>query len=232
VATWTQLADRILPALALGVGPDDTKALSKLTSRDAWAAAIVSRIRGYWTQGPPPSMSAVCDAVAWQRLGLTGKPKRLPSEVRSLFLQQELAAPAAPPDRLVRQLAARDLGVPRADARALREGLVRTWLGGRLVGAPRPLTEQVHAIARGAREGVFGDRKVFISEVWRELRRDPAYASLTLDEFKGHLLSAHRAGQLVLARADLVAAMNPELVAASETVSDGASFHFIVREMP
>jgi hypothetical protein len=43
-------------------------------------------------------------------------------------------------------------------------------------------------------------------------------------------VSAHRQRELELARADLVAAMDPTLVAASETRTDGATFHFIVRE--
>ena len=232
VTAWPQLSDRVLPGLGLGISADDSKTLARLSSRDAWAAAIVSRAQGHWVQGPPPSLPALCDAFAWRRLGLAGKAKRLPAEVRSLFLQQEIEAPAAAPDRLVRQLAARELGVPRADARALREGLVRVWLAGRTIGAhqPRVFSDHVHAVARTARDGVFGERKVFISAVWHQLRRDPAWAGLTLDDFKGRLLTAHRAGELVLARADLVAAMSPELVAASETVSDGASFHFIVRE--
>lgn len=227
--TWSQLADRVLPALALGVAPDDAKVLAKLSSRDAWAAAVVARARGEWTQGPPPSATAVCDAIAWQALGLASKPKRLPGEVRALFLQRELATSQAPADRLLRQLAARELDVPRTDARSLRDGLVRVWLAGLRVG-PTTFSAQVHAVARSVRDGAFGDRKVFISEVWRELRRRPAWSAMSLDEFKGRLLSAHRSGELVLARADLVSAMSPEIVAASETVSDGASFHFIIRE--
>jgi hypothetical protein len=234
--TWPQLADRVLPALALGVAADDTKTLAKLSSRDAWAAAIVARARGQWQHGAPPSLAATCDAFAWQGLGLAGKPKRLPAEVRSLFLQRELSVAAAPPDRLVRQLAARELGVPRADARALREGLVRAWLSERPIGGgtgtAKQFADHVHAIARDVREGVFGERKVFISAVWGELHRDPAWTSLSLDEFKHRLVSAHHAGELLLARADLVAAMSPELVAASEIVTGGASFHFIVRDVP
>jgi hypothetical protein len=79
-------------------------------------------------------------------------------------------------------------------------------------------------------DGRFGDRKVFVSAVWHELRRDPRWSGLALAGFKGRLLEAFRAHQLVLARADLVAAMDPALVAASEIAADGASFHFIVKE--
>jgi hypothetical protein len=77
---------------------------------------------------------------------------------------------------------------------------------------------------------VFGDRKVFISAVWDALRATPAWAALELDELKARLVAAHRSRELVLARADLVAAMDPALVAASETRTDGATFHFVIRE--
>ncbi len=233
--TWPQLADRVLPCLALGVAADEMKAHARLAGRDAWAAAIAGRTLGLWISGPPPSLAAVCDAHAWRALGLPGKPKRCPPEIRALFIQRELSSEAGPPDRQVRLLAARELGVPRSELRALRDALVRTWLAGGTLGRVRTasddgFTAQVRDLARAARDGVFGDRKVFISAVWSDLRRTPTWAQLTLDEFKARLVTAHRAGDVVLARADLVAAMNPELVAASETTTDGASFHFIVRD--
>ena len=227
--TWQQFVERVFPALALGVAPDDTKAHAKLNSRDAWTAAIAARGLGLWSEGPPPSLAAVCDAYAWRQLGLAGKPKRCPPEVRALFFQRELATDPGAPDRLVRLFAARQLGAPRPELRALRDALVRTWLEGRTLGA-NDFAGEVRDVARAARDGVFGDRKVFISSVWDELRRHPTWSSLTLDEFKSRLVRAHRAGDVVLARADLVGALDPALVAASETPTDGTSFHFIVRE--
>ena len=229
--TWAQLVDKVFPALALGIAPSDAKMLARLSGRDAWTAAIAARALGMWSHGPPPSLPAACDAYAWQQLGLAGKPKRCPPEVRAVFLQRALETDPGPPDRLLRLFAAKQLGAPRAELRALLDALVRNWLGGReLVPHANGFAAHVRDLARAATAGVFGDRKVFISSVWNELRRDPAYATLTLDDFKAKLLRAHRDGDLVLARADLVAAMNPELVAASETATDGASFHFIVRE--
>ncbi|HEY5928075.1 MAG TPA: hypothetical protein VIV11_40590, partial [Kofleriaceae bacterium] len=92
--------------------------------------------------------------------------------------------------------------------------------------------DDVRHVARAANDGVFGERKVFIASAWHDMRRRPGYTALTLDDFKVRLVRAHRSGELVLARADLVAAMNPDLVAASETVADGATFHFVMRETP
>jgi len=231
--TWPELADRILPALALGVAANDVKAHARLAGRDAWAAAIAGRALGLWTTGLPPTLPALCDALVWRELALPGKPKLCPAEVRAFFIQRAFGpeAPAGAPDRLVRLYAAREVAAPRSELRALRDALVRSWLVGRVLGG-RTFADDVRAAARDVRDGVFGERKVFIASVWDELRRRAAWAGVGLDEFKTRLVAAHRAGDLVLARADLVAAMNPDLVAASETATDGASFHFIVREAP
>ncbi len=234
-ATWRQLTDRVLPLLGLGVALDDTRTASRLKDRDAWTAAIAGRLLGLWTDGSPPSLPTVCDAFTWRQLGLRGKPRRCPPEIRAHFLQREFALDITQPDRLLRLYIARELDVPRPEMRALRDALVRRWMAD----APLQrheneagLLQAVTAAARRTVRGVFGERKVFISAVWDELRRDPAWAPLPLDDLKRQLLAAHQSGDVVLARADLVAAMDPALVAASETAADGATFHFIVREPP
>jgi hypothetical protein len=299
--SWPPLAERVLPALALGIPADDGKQQARLAGRDAWAAAIVGRSLGLWRDGPAPSLPALCDALTWRELGLAGKPKRCPPEIRALFVQRQLASDPGPPERLVRVLAAREVGAPRPELRALREALVRCWLAGKTIGAPGTATDEpvrteltgggsrapatgdipaasatqggagssreahdtsraaggdaaglplaapgaagsaagnlgfadaVLSAAGAARDGWFGDRKVFVFAVWDELRKRSPWAAIALDDFKARLVAAHRAGELTLARADLVAAMDPALVAASEIAADGASFHFIVKEPP
>ncbi|MEO8701983.1 MAG: hypothetical protein ABI867_18200 [Kofleriaceae bacterium] len=225
VTSWRQLTDRVLPALGLGVAPGDAKAHAKLAGRDDWTAAIMARALGLWSAGPPPSLATVCDAYAWQELGLAGKPKRCPAEVRAVFVQRALGSDAGPPDRQVRLFAANAVAAPRPELRAIRDALVRNWCAGKVLG-DQPFAAVVREAASAVRAGTFGDRKVFIAAVWNELR-----SRYTLADFKARLVTAHRAGELVLARADLVAAMDPELVAASETTTNGASFHFIVREV-
>lgn len=89
--------------------------------------------------------------------------------------------------------------------------------------------------------GRFGPRKVFISALWVAMLRIDAAAAgrLTggeLAAFKRWLVAAQRlirsdserAPLVVLARADLVAAMDRALVAGSETLADGASYHFVL----
>ncbi len=231
IRTWKQLSERVFPALGLGVAASDSKVLARLVGRDEWTAAIAGRALGLWSEGPPPSLSAVCDAYAWQRLGLTGRAKRCPPEVRAVFLQRELQTDSGPPDRLLRLFAARALEAPRAELRVLRDTLVRRWLLGKELGTQlSSFADEVRRVARSASHGLFGTRKVFISAVWDELRRSGPWSALSLPEVKSRLLAAQRTGALELARADLVAAMDPQLVAASETLADGASFHFVVRE--
>src|SRR6185369_16593283 len=43
---WPELADRVLPALGLGIAAEDSKTRARLTGRDGWAAAIVARALG------------------------------------------------------------------------------------------------------------------------------------------------------------------------------------------
>src|SRR5882672_2625074 len=101
------------------------------------------------------------------------------------------------------------------------------------------LVHRAMADIRGA--GRFGDRKVFIAALWTRMVTIEAQSGGTLAEgatiadFKAWLLRSrlltcdgteHGARLIALCRADLVAAMNPALVAASETATDEAVFHF------
>jgi hypothetical protein len=78
--------------------------------------------------------------------------------------------------------------------------------------------------------GRFGDHKVFIASAWAWLRcnrRAAGFDDVTLDAFKARLVVANHNGDLVLARADLVAAMDPDLLRKSETQHLSSRWHFI-----
>lgn len=81
--------------------------------------------------------------------------------------------------------------------------------------------------ARVPASGRFGDRKVFVSAIWGALP-EAVRDGLSLDSFKGQLFVANRLGLLVLARADLVAAMPAASVTASQIGYDGVQFHFVL----
>lgn len=86
-------------------------------------------------------------------------------------------------------------------------------------------------LARGGDVERFGDRKVFLCtvlEAWHLADRATCPQRAT---FATLLVEAHRAGLLVLSRADLVSAMDPELVRWSEVRLDDSrtspTFHFV-----
>lgn len=109
---------------------------------------------------------------------------------------------------------------------SIRFVLTVAWTGPILAGMTTNLdhglrltAERFLGTARGAHRDLwFGDRKVFIAAV----------ADTTDDVAMAALDDCRRAGLLTFARADLVAAMDPELVAASEWSLDGATYHFVV----
>ena len=85
---------------------------------------------------------------------------------------------------------------------------------------------RVRAAARASKTGRFGDDKVFISHVLRQLTDEGASVN-DAEKFKDRLVSVHRRELLSLSRADLVEAMDPKDVAASETRYLNATFHFV-----
>jgi hypothetical protein len=106
------------------------------------------------------------------------------------------------------------------------------------------ITDLVHrALADVEDAGRFGDRKVFIASLWTKMLGMEAQIGgtltdgATIEHFKAWLLltrlftrdgTEDGARLIVLCRADLVAAMDPARVAASETLADGAAFHFVL----
>jgi hypothetical protein len=67
---------------------------------------------------------------------------------------------------------------------------------------------------------------VFISDVWEALK-GRGEVGITFEKFKRRLIEAHQQDLLELSRADLVDAMSPADVSASETIHSGARFHFV-----
>lgn len=113
-----------------------------------------------------------------------------------------------------------------------RSGEVKGNEGARPTGTPPQqasnLLEAVReAIPRIGADGRFGE-KVYVSAIWRTIDRDRKSGGISLDNFKRWLVSANRDGKLVLARADLIAAMDAKQVSESEINDRGATFHFVL----
>lgn len=90
-----------------------------------------------------------------------------------------------------------------------------------------PWAKQLQALADRSEHGRYGDDRVFIAAVWRAAQAVPALAEPSLEAFKARLLEANRKRLLQLHRADLVGAMDRNLVRESETSHLNATFHFI-----
>lgn len=127
-------------------------------------------------------------------------------------------------------------GVTATDVGSLRRLLIRDGLATRPARRPEPVepfdlpvfANTVLRLARDSRpEDRFHDNKVFIAPLWRACQGEPAFPRLTLPEFKRRLVEANARHLLHLSRADFVQAMDPALVAESETVYLNATFHFV-----
>jgi hypothetical protein len=81
--------------------------------------------------------------------------------------------------------------------------------------------------AAGAAQGWSGDRKAYISHVWRNIRDQHQHWNLSEIEFKCMLAEAHRSGRLALVNADLKDKSNIKDVQESAVVYRNAVFHFI-----
>jgi len=86
---------------------------------------------------------------------------------------------------------------------------------------------EVRRCAAGEAQGWSGDRKAYISHVWRTMRETRPEWGLSEHEFKYLLAEAHRSGQLALANADLKDESNIKDVQESAVVYRNAVFHFI-----
>ena len=86
---------------------------------------------------------------------------------------------------------------------------------------------EVRRCAASEAQGWSGDRKAYISHVWRNVRAARPEWGLSENEFKHLLAEAHRSGQLALANADLKDRSNIKDVQELAVVYRNAVFHFI-----
>lgn len=232
---WKQLKTRHLVARALDVSVD-SEAFAQLGQNKGIHALLLTRHH----QLPLPddaTFTQVRDALLWKQLGSTdmNRPFTLKA-VMGFLLAQALQASREPePETALRQLAARWLDSRRTDAQSLQLAAIRRWVAPPSEQSATPpasaladvdlkeFATRVLAAARASPSGRYGDDRVFISHVWRNL------SASGMDEqfFKNRLVEANRARLLSLKRADLVEVMDPIDVAASEINYLGERFHFV-----
>jgi hypothetical protein len=247
------MAEVLAKALGLEREARRSKALATL---DGLRLAIVQhafavKIKGVAT---PARLRAALAAIALERafgnqltagkLGLSPKAGRV--------LAGQLAE--KPRDhgtdkRLIAALAADRVGCARADYATLRLRVLQRYLERAArpqqardgahprrveptaLGARRPdlggFASEVRAHAASSAQGWAGNRKAYISHVWRLMRERRPEWGLSEIEFKCMLAEAHRAGQVLLANADLKDASNLRDVQDSALVYKNAVFHFV-----
>lgn len=88
-------------------------------------------------------------------------------------------------------------------------------------------SKTVRLLAAKDAQGWAGNRKAYISHIWRRLAQEHAGWGLSEIEFKCMLAEAHRAGHVVLANADLKDASTLKDVQESAVVYKNAVFHFV-----
>ena len=218
--TWGAVRDRWLPAAT--VPPADRPAFAD----DKRVVALM--LGQLFDVGPAASVEEAIEAVVCKELG--HPEARSLDELVAAVLGRRLGKPIPPMPAKQRstQVPAIAFGLPQASAKAIRSAAVKRWAASRpAVRQERPddlasFAGAVNAAAASSPTGWFGDDKVFISHVHRGLGGD-----VPIDEFKRQLVEANTAGLVKLARADLVAAMDPADVRESEVRYLTAEFHFV-----
>lgn len=215
---WATARNRLAPMLALGLRPGSAEAQHTFASSAQLQAAVIARAHGF--DLTRPTLPQVLNLLCAQALA-THQTVRSAADVRALltesWVEQERwmpeTRPAAPPP-VAPAPGPRTTSPPAAEPMTSDE-----------------FADAVRAAAAQEQDGRFGDRKVFISALHRRLATaDDRFRTLTLADFKTRLLEANVQRQLTLARADYVAAMDPDTVAASHIHDLGSDFHFVLDE--
>jgi hypothetical protein len=218
--TWSAVRDRWLPAAT--VPPADRPAFAD----DKRVVALM--LGQLFDVGPAGSVEAAIEAVVCKDLG---HPEvRSLDELVAAVLARRLGKPIPPMPAKQRstQVPAVAFGLPQTSAKAVRSAAVKRWAAsGPAVRQERlddlaSFAAAVNGAAASSPTGWFGDDKVFISHVHRRLAD-----GTPIGDFKRRLVEANTAGLVKLARADLVAAMDPADVQESETRYLTAEFHFV-----
>jgi hypothetical protein len=238
-ANWSTMITKYLFPKAAGFSMN---AAAKLDSGDKLAAFVLKRKYGL-AVGAGSTVSQVLEAIACKQLGFADET--MLSRLLCAVLSRLMGSDRLSKETLIKQFPLFETGLTAASADAARERVVREWLGGAPpLPEPRPAEPQptepfdlpvfagtVRALAAtSAPQDRFHDNKVFIAALWRASQREPNLPRLSLAEFKQRLVEANSHNLLHLSRADLVQAMDPQLVAESETVYLNATFNFVLLE--
>jgi hypothetical protein len=197
-------------------------------------AAIIARHFGL---AHTTNLRTVCEALLFEKLGMPSIAVKDGRLLGHVLAQRAGIEPRGDLEVLGARVAAAMIDARGTKKEMLVDALARRWFDDgepwesdveTIPVATHVFDDTVRAgLARVPASGRYGDEKVFIASLWDAIARD-APAEMDLPRFKRWLLDANAKQAVVLARADLVGAMDPAQVAASEIVDRGASFHFVL----
>jgi hypothetical protein len=182
-------------------------------------------------------VNQAAEAVACKELGFPAETTL--AGLMCAALSRLLGSGRLTKEQIGKQLPLFETGLTAATADAARRKVVRDWLHAAPV-PPQPAAEpfDLHAFADTIRalaaasppQDRFHDNKVFIVALWQASQREASFPRCSLPEFKHRLVEANAQHLLHLSRADLVQAMDPQLVSDSEIVHQNATYHFVLLE--
>ncbi|MFC1708020.1 hypothetical protein ACFL59_14590 [Planctomycetota bacterium] len=223
---WDVIKRRYLLPRALGLPPGSPKVQQRLKDSRGGGlrGALLQRYFGLPVAETATELQAV-DALVRRQLGMDGTGVLSLNAVRSAVLAPLVGGGSPDLKRIKRLLSAQASGARNTDAAEISTSIVGCWATGQNRTDLQDFCRRVLGIAKSAPR--FGNSKAFIGPVWQRLRSLPQYRHLAREDFDRRLAEANRLGLLGLSRADLVGAMDPDLVRESEVSFLNATFHFI-----
>ncbi len=131
------------------------------------------------------------------------------------------------PRSVLRDLAGRILNLSPSDGFSLEHAFSYLVFGDAPPFSLTGFARKVKEAAATAKSGRWLSDRIFINHVWKEAERKGEFGEMTFAQFQDHLIEAHQAKLLRLARGDLIAALPQDDARASETRDGGSEFHFV-----
>jgi hypothetical protein len=238
-AKWSTMIAKHLFPKAAGLSASTA---AKLNSGDKLAAFVLKRKYGLGS-GAGSTVKQVLEAIVCKEMAVADETTL--DGLLCAVLSRLIGSERLSKDKLVKQLPLFETGLTTASAEAVRRKFVRDWLAGKIIARPPSVPQPaepfdlgefaatVRALAaHSGPQDRFHDNKAFIAPLWRASQNEPNFPRLTLPDFKRRLVEANSHNLLHLVRADQVQAMDPHLVAESETTYLNATFHFVLLEEP
>lgn len=237
---WGTIQSKYLVSKALGLSPTSPEVAKVIGNKDKFAAMLLKRKLAL-PVGTATTLNGVFEAIVCREVGFPDctnlsalatavLSKKLGDEKRRTREELKASAPNAllettrPGLSGLRAVALADLfATSEEPVLPVRTSITEPF-------DLEAFANTVQAVARTCPTGRFGENKVFINNVWRQLHDQPQIAPLGLDGFKAKLVEANHQRLLTLSRADLVQMMDPRDVRESETNYLGAVFHFVLIE--